>query len=241
MRARIAEVAVVLAAVLAACAEPALPGDPEPEASDAPVEAEVLRPGREALLTELESLTATVVAARDRLVAAGEANDLAAARAAGDEAVALLIDDPELAQRSPSDLEPLFPSESVERGDAAAGGDRLTTTLTVAREAGDLGRRVADTLSEPIAGDLGAWQRDAAGMVELVRTTARPGAALEELERAVLELPGDGTRALAWALLTAEATSADAAAAYAERGIAHLDLVLTAIDALDVDPGGGSS
>jgi hypothetical protein len=48
----------------------------------------------------------------------------------------------------------------------------------------------------------------------------------------VLELPGEGTRALAWALLAADARDLDDAQAYAERGVAHLDLIVQALDDL---------
>lgn len=231
MRIRSLALTVVLAAAAAACAEPVLPDGAQPEGIEAPLEAEELRPGHDALLVELEALAATVAAARDRLVAAGDARSVAAAHDAGAEAVALLLDDPALDGVRPADLDPLFPTEDVERG-GAHGRDRLTATLTVAREAGELGRRTADTLSEALAGDLGAWQRDPAGMTDLVRATVQSGAGLEDLEAAVLELPGEGTRALGWALLVADAGSAEDAARYAERGVAHLDIVLAALDSL---------
>jgi hypothetical protein len=48
----------------------------------------------------------------------------------------------------------------------------------------------------------------------------------------VLELPGEGTRALAWALLTADPPTPADVAAYAERGVTHLDLILAAVDGL---------
>jgi hypothetical protein len=65
-----------------------------------------------------------------------------------------------------------------------------------------------------------------------VRATTTAAGDLAAREQAVLELPGEGTRALAWALATADARDRDTAAAYAERGIAHLDIILLAIDDL---------
>jgi hypothetical protein len=64
-----------------------------------------------------------------------------------------------------------------------------------------------------------------------------PRASLEETERAVFELPGETTRALAWALLADEAGDLERAREYAERGATHLDVAVSAIDELELNQG----
>jgi hypothetical protein len=210
-----------------ACAEPALPDAPQGEGAEQPVEASAPDPARDALLVQLRELRATVDAARDELTTAMEATDAASARRAGDRAIAWLLEDPD-----EDDVAALFPSTTTDRGDLGT-ADVLSLSLTAARDAGGtLGRSVLELLRDPVAGDLGTWQRDPAGVVASVEATTAATGDLTAREQAVLELPGEGTRALAWALLTAEARDTDVAAAYAERGLAHLDLILLAIDDL---------
>jgi hypothetical protein len=223
---------VALAAATAAvgtfaCAEPALPDTPQGEGAEQPVEASAPDPARDALLAQLGDLRATVANARDELAAALEPADAATARRAGDRTLAWLLEG-----AGDEDVAALFPSTTTERGDLGS-DDVLTLTLTAARDAGGtLGRSALELLRDPVAGDLGTWQRDPAGVIASVQATTDAAGDLAARERAVLELPGEGTRALAWTLLTAEARSTDDAAAYAERGIAHLDLILAAIDDL---------
>jgi len=227
--------AIVAAAALTACVEPDLAdadtADQTPTEPDEPV----LDPGRDALVAEVESLQRTVGAASEALDAASRAEDVATARAAGRTAVAYLVDDPDRpsgeADRS------LFPARTDDRGAVGDDDDVLTAVKTAARGAsGPLAAAVTDLLRDPIAGDVGAWSRDPAGMVDLARTAATSSTDLAELERAVLDLPGEGTRAVAWSLLVADAPDLEAAVAYAQRGLAHLDLIVAAIDALDTAP-----
>jgi hypothetical protein len=218
----------LLLGLLAGCAEPTLLDEDEDAdaAPAAPAEA-VPDPDREALVEQLAELVASTTAARDLLLEAATADDLATARQRGDAAVDQL-----LAAGGP-DLPavPLLPAETPDRGASPLQRDVLTATLTAAREAGGtLGDRVTAVLRDPVAGDLGAWSRDAAGVVAQVRAVADPTTPLEALDAAVLELNGDALRALAWALLTADAPDADLARAYAERGAVHLDLILEAVE-----------
>jgi hypothetical protein len=227
---------VALAVLLTACAEPAVPDGAGPDGVDEPLGAEADDPDLDLLHAELGRLVASLTAARDRLVDAAGSADVDAARAAGEGAAALLVDDARFADAR-GDLDALLPAEDRERGDTGSGEDLLTTTLAAARDAGELGRRTTAVMRDTIAGDLGSWQRDPEGMVTLIEATAEPDAALADLEAAVLEVPGEGPRALAWALLVAGAPELDTAAAYAERGIAHLDLALDAVrDLLPADP-----
>lgn len=227
------------ATLTSACAEPDLP---EGEADDAEAadDGQPPDPAREQLQIELAALEATIAAAAAALAGVSEATPVDEARRAGRLAVAHLVDDPALAGAQRPEQRPLFPARSDGR-EAGGGeaGDALSAVSTAARSAsGTQAELVADALRDPIAGDLGAWSRDPAGMVALVETTIAVHGDLDALEQAVLELPGEGTRALAWALLTAEATDAEAAAAYAERGLAHLTVIRTSLAAIDEAVGG---
>jgi hypothetical protein len=222
---------LVLLVTATGCAEPALPEAGEGEDAPQPVEAQMPEPGRDELVARLGELRTAVAAARDELAAATEVSDASAAEG-GARAVALLVDAPEL-DGDDAATAPVFPSTTTERGSIEGADDLLSVTLTAARDAGgELGRATLELLRDPLAGDLGNWQQDPAGVVAAVRSTADRGGDLQALERAVLELPGEGTRALAWALLTSEASDGEAATAYAERGVAHLELVLLGLDDL---------
>lgn len=188
-------------------------------------------PRVEALAGALAELRSSVRAAREALVAAAE--DPASAETA----VALLVADEPLAEGAPpSSPAPLFPGGSTSREETIDYGDAFTTALTQARAAGPAGAEVVDLLRDPLAGDVGTWQRDAEGMLDLIRTAARRTSDLEEAEARVAELPGEGAKALAWALLAEDARDDELRAAFAERGVAHLDLVLAAIAELDDAP-----
>jgi hypothetical protein len=228
--------AATLVALTLGCAEPALPETVEGEGAEQPVETQTPDPARDSLVAHLTELRVAVAATRDELAEAMEAPNAAAGRRAGDRAVARLVDAPELevgATGLDGELPPLFPSTTTERGSIDGADDLLTRTSTAARDAGGaLGRSALELLRDPLAGDLGTWQQDPAGVVAAVRTTAASADDLPSLERAVLELSGEGTRALAWALLTADPPTPADVAAYSERGVTHLDLILAAVDGL---------
>lgn len=202
--------------------------------------AEAPDPRAEALAPEVSALRASVGEARDalRTAMAGGAD----AADAAELAVALLTADDELAPaRDDLPAEPLFPGRATARGDGVDYGDSFTEALTVARAAGAAGGPLVDLLRDPLAGDLGAWQRGADGILDAVDDAARATGDLDAAEAAVAELPGEGTKALAWAVLADRADDQDDRAAFAERGLAHLDLIIAAIDelaAVDVTPDG---
>jgi hypothetical protein len=227
--------ALLLAAVVAAaCAEPALPDNADGGGAAQPLEAATPDPGRDELVTQLTDLRARIADARDDLAAVGEAPDAAAARRLAEDVVSQLAAAPGDAAGEGSSL---FPTTTTDRG-SSDGDDLLTRTLTAARDAGgQLGRGALELLRDPIGGDLGSWQRDPAGVVRTVEATADPSTPLEQLEADVLELPGEGTRALAWALLAAGTRDLQDAQAYAERGVAHLDLIVQALDDLLAEEG----
>lgn len=207
----------------AACSDPGPDSEPSEEAA-ATSEPAATDPLEEALYDEVRSLRATVVRAREHLAATRDG-----AGGAAELAVAALTADERLAEAE-SDVAPLFPGPNTSREENVDYGDAFTRTLTAARGAsGRFASEVSHMLADPIAGDLGIWQRDAEGLLEAVDDAAR-ARSVEEAETAVLELPGEGTRALAYALLAVRASDDDARSAYAERGIAHLDIVIRAID-----------
>lgn len=194
------------------------------DASTTTVDAASPDPLEEGLLVQVRDLRRTVATAHALLseTAAGD-------EGAAEDAVAALTADDRLSDGS-VDVAPLFPGPDTSREETIDYGDALTRTLTAARGAsGTLGSRISQVLGDPIAGDLGIWQRDAEGLLDAVDAAARAGS-VEEAEEAVLDLPGEGTRALAYALLAARADDAAERREYAERGITHLDIVLRAID-----------
>jgi hypothetical protein len=236
---------VLLGSLLVACAEPAIP-DPVPAGDgEEPIEAEVLDPVADELAVAVEELRATVEAARAELRAAAGADDVATASAAAGRARALLLDD----DAQLEDLRPLFPAVTTQRGTPESQDDALSATLTLARDAGgDTGRATVEVLRDPVAGDLGAWERDAEGVVARARAATSTSGSLadqvEELGAEVQLLEGDGVRALAWTLAAAEAASLEDVQVAAERAGAHLGVVAIALDLLttaaqtDTDDGG---
>jgi len=221
----------VMVTALAACTEPTLSADGgvEEDIEAPPAPEDVVDTTDDALAEQLSVTRHTVASAIEQLGRAAEADTLPAARTAAEEALALLLDDPATSSSTPA----LLPSESAERDVAGGQDDGLTTLLTLARDAGgSLGGQTIEVLRDPIAGDLGAWERDAAGVIDGVRGAITGNRDLDDLEEEVRELPGDATRALAWTLLAIDANDRDAVAAYAERGVVHLDFVLTALDQL---------
>ncbi len=240
-------VPLALVALALGCAEPDV-SEPPPPAEDEQAEpptADVLDPTTDALRAQLESLRTLVAGARDQLTAAAEADTAGTAARSAQAALALLLAEPD-ANRDPA----LFPAVTAERGAVEETTDVLTATLTLARDAGgDLGRATVEALRDPVAGDLGAWERDAEGMVATARattTTGRPlAAAVDEVTAEVLLLEGDGTRALAWTLAAAEADTLEDVRTAAARAGSHLGVVLVALDLLldgrpDTDPDGSS-
>lgn len=191
-------------------------------------------PREDTLVVEVRSLRQTVATARDLLEDAAAGDDEAAA-----DAVAALTADDRLTDGS-TDVAPLFPGPLSSRAETIDYGDALTRTLTAARESGSgLGVRISQVLADPVAGDLGIWQRDAEGMLAAVEDAAS-ATSVAEAEEQVLELPGEGTRALAFAVLASRAGTAVDVAAYAERAIAHLDVVLRAVDDALAEAGDGT-
>jgi hypothetical protein len=230
--------ALVLAA--AACAPPELGTDDEVTVEPTGPDLNAPDPRKGALVDALEALDATLEAANGALREAASAPDLITSRAAAERAVHLLSADPDLGGDLDGDgavatpqAPPLFPGPTERLDDGEDYGDAFSRTLTAARAAGAAGGDVVDLLRDPVAGDIGVWQQDAGGVLESIRDAIAAGS-LEEIEVAVAELAGEGTRGLAWALAAVRSSELEAVHAFADRGAAHLDLIRSAIDAVEV-------
>lgn len=227
-RGRLLALAAVLA--LGACAEPTADQPGQGRAAENPLGSQEPDHAREALREEVTELGGLLTTARDHLEDAAGADDPGQVRDAVGSAIELLIGDPA------DGTAPLFPVELGERGSGSERADRLTSALTVAREAGGpAGREVRELLRDLVAGDLGAWQRDPEGMLAMAEGATAGADTLEEIEAAVFELPGEATRAVAWATLAEEEGDLATAREYAERATTHLDVAVTAVGELDLD------
>lgn len=227
----------LLAVLAAGCTEPDVtPEDGTAAGGDIPPPPEIAEEDEE-LRAQIERLGTVVTTAQQDLRAVQDADTLGTAVASAQQALSALLDDTDLPA---SDTDGLLPDRTTERGDATVPSDLLTETLTIAQDRGGvLGTRTAEVLRDPIAGDLGAWQRDAGGMVELARTTAASSTDVATLERAILELVGEGSRALAWTFVAVDADDLQLAQAAAERASAHLDIIELAL--AELDPGATAS
>lgn len=224
--------ALVLAGVTVGCSAPELsapPPDMVPDTED-DLTSDVPDPARDELVDLLAQLSATVDQAQVELGAATEADDLVATRRHADAALALLLDDP---ATTSGDGRPLFPAVSTERATSGDEDDLLTSALSLARQVeGPLGRDVVETLRDPVAGDLGAWERDAEGVIEDLRGLTAGVTSIEDATSSIPEVPGDGTRALAWTLLAASSPDPALASAAAEWAQGHLGVVVVALTLL---------
>lgn len=221
----------LLALLAVGCTEPDVtPENGSAGGDDSPPPAEVTEEDAE-LRAQIERVDAVVTAAQEGLADAQDADTLAAAVTGAEQALDALLADEDLLS---SGGDGLLPSRTTQRGDATVPSDLLTETLTIAQDrGGELGTRTAGVLRDPIAGDLGAWQRDAGGMVQLARSTAASSTNVATLERTILDLVGEGTRALAWTFVAVDADDLDLTQAAAERASAHLNIIEAALDELD--------
>jgi len=243
--------------LLAGCAEPEGPTDvePDPVVSEDPIEEP---DDRDELLAQLGVLHATLGEIQDALIEVSEASSLDSVQPGVDRALADLVverngepsdtsgPDDEVAPEEDTDdvgtdpTSALLPSQTLDRSESAASPDLLSETMTLASDVGgDLGRDITEVLRDPIAGDLGSWQRDPAGVVALAERVATSSTDLTTLETAIRELEGEGTRALAWTFVAEGAAGAndlELARGAAERALAHVQIMLLAVEDI-----GGSS
>lgn len=248
----LAGLVVVLAA--GCTGEPAPTPTPSPSPDSTPLPA--ADPDREALEAMVAELRTTVTALRSELETAA-AGDAEALRAAADLLVADVgavttgaadgsggdgfsdstgtepggagagASPPATDREGPA---PILPGPLASRAESIQYGDLLTRTLAAARGAGAQGEPVLRFLAEPLAGDLGSWQRSPADQLAAI---ARAGTAadLAATESAVLDLGGEAPRALAWVVhgLTEPADASDAAG----RALAHLAIIELSLEQLE--------
>lgn len=225
----------LLVVLLVGCTgEPAPTPTPSPSLDTTPLPA--ADPDREALEAMVAELRTTVTALRSELEAAA-AGDADALRAAAE----LLVADVEAVTTGAGDgasppavdgegPAPVLPGPLASRAESIQYGDLLTRTLAAARGAGARGEPVLRFLADPLAGDLGSWQRSPADQLAAI---ARAGTApdLAATETAVLDLGGEAPRALAWVVhgLTEPADASDAAG----RALAHLAIIELSLEQLE--------
>ncbi len=211
--------------LLSGCTDPQL-ADPEaPEGAEAPPEEEEPDVDREQLEEQIDRFAALVADVRDDLAPALDSDDRTTVQQAAEAAYGSMV--------AEEDGQGLFPSDIGEQERDSAGEDVLTETLSIARErGGELGRATVEMLRDPVAGDIGSWERDPAGMLAATLATVQDVDDLDEAIAAVSELDGDGTRAIAWLALARDSDDATLAADAAERADGHLGVIDVALELL---------
>lgn len=220
-------------ALVGGCVEPGLVDIDEPDVVEAPeiVERPPLELGP--LRDEVRALRDNLHALDAALERAEGSTSVTETREAAAEALALLVTSDDGSRQA------LLPHESTDRTVTPESPALLVTALGAAGDVGGpAGTALREVVADGIAGDLGGWQRDAAGMVAWARDVADPRSPLDTLQATILDLPGDGLRALAWTLLLADANEPGVAHEYAQRARAHVGLMLEALDRIDL-PGNG--
>jgi hypothetical protein len=138
------------------------------------------------------------------------------------------------------ELAGLLPAVEADRG-ALGSDDLITGTVTLAGDVGgERSRLVLELVRDPLVGDLGAWQRDPPGVIALVRAAVAGATDVASLDAALLELPGELTRALGYALVLTERDEPALLAHAAASGAARTRVVLVALSLADetLAPGG---
>lgn len=242
VRGATAAVAVV-AVLVAGCSLPGvpieLPSDEPQRTAGADVDPlEAIDGGTEALRAQLDDIAVRVADARLLFEAAGALDaDDEAARA---DITAIGIRIVELMLGTDDARDGLLPAIEADR--SAIGSDDLTSrTVTLAGDVGgERARIVLELVRDPMVGDLGAWQRDPLGVIALVRATVEGATDVATLDAALLELPGELTRALGYAFVLTERTEPALIEHAAASGAARLRVVLVALTLADeaLAPGG---
>lgn len=237
---------VTLAVLVSSCSFPGVPIDPVPAgpptavAGDAVPLAEFDGAGAQ-LRAQLDIVATQVADLRLLFETAGtldaaEPDDRAALAEIGARLVELLLGSEEVATEAADGTAAppgLLPAVAPDR--AALGSDDLVTrTITLAGDVGgERSRLVLELVRDPMVGDLGAWQRDPLGVIALVRAAVTGADDVASLDAALLELPGELTRALGYATVLAERDEPTLLAHAAASGAARMRVVLIAISLAD--------
>ena len=202
-----------------ACTSPEVP-DTTADDPTVTVSQPTLDPASQALVDEVEEARDLVARIRSELESAGAAGDLPAVRAAADDADELLV------ATADSDHQALLPGEAAERTERPATDAAFTVLLTSAREVGgSIGRDLVESLRDPIAGDLGAWELDAPGAVASARAATGEASDVETAAERVLTLEGEAKRAIAWVDLARTSEDLELARLAASRATDHLEVI----------------
>lgn len=242
---------ITLAVLVSSCSFPGVPIDPVPTgpppaaAGDAVPLAQFDGAGAQ-LRAQLDIVATRVADLRLLFETAGtldaaEPDDRAALAEIGARLVELLLGSEGVAADAAGDgaadgtaaLPGLLPAVAPDR--AALGSDDLVTrTITLAGDVGgERSRLVLELVRDPMVGDLGAWQRDPLGVIALVRAAVTDAGDVASLDAALLELPGELTRALGYAIVLAERDEPTLLAHAAASGAARMRVVLIAISLAD--------
>lgn len=232
---RVLGAAILVAGTAAACTTPALEEGPVSSISPTLLGASPTDPLAPAVRAMVDDLIEHVQATRDDLAELGNREPLDEMRAAAATAARRLSADDRFGSGAEPAGRPLLPGPVSTREEVVDYNDLLTDALTAAREVG--GDRLLGVLSDPIAGDLGAWQRDPEGVYDAVESKIADADRqdIDEMPATIATLDGQALRALAWAELAARAGSPDEALTLVQRAIAHLDIVIDSLEPL-ADP-----
>lgn len=121
---------------------------------------------------------------------------------------------------------------AIEPDRSGAGSDDLITALVTA--AGDVGgersRLILELVRDPMLGDLGAWQRDPVGVIAVLRTAVATSTDAGALDAVLLELSGELTRALGYALAVTATDDPVLASHAARQAAGRIGVVLVAVE-----------
>ena len=202
--------ALVAAVLLAGCGVPIPPEVPDTTTPRTPATGEVDRlvpeDTRTAELADaMRTLALRIDDARDALLDADGTADGDAD--ATEDAVGVLLGVP-----GGGEAPGVLPAIEPDRGGTAS-DDLVTALITLASDTGgERGRLVLELVRDPMLGDLGAWQRDPVGVIAVLRAVTADADATRDarsLDAALLELPGELTRALGYALVVATGVDGD--------------------------------
>jgi hypothetical protein len=227
----------ILAAVLSAgCSLPGvpidLPSDEPQRTGGADVDPlEAIDGGSAVLRAQLDVVAVRVADARLLFEAAGALDaDDADAR---EEIVAVGTRILELMLGTEDARDGLLPAIEADRS-AVGSDDLISRTVTLAGDVGgERARLVLELVRDPMVGDLGAWQRDPLGVIALVRAAVEDATDVATLDAALLELPGELTRALGYAFVLTERAEPALIEHAAASGAARLRVVLVALSLAD--------
>jgi hypothetical protein len=235
---------VLVAALAAGCSLPGVPielpaGDPQRTGGADVDPLEAIDVGSAALRAQLDVVAVRVADARLLFEAAGALDaDDADAR---EEIVALGTRILELMLGTEDARDGLLPAIEADRS-AVGSDDLISRTVTLAGDVGgERARLVLELVRDPMVGDLGAWQRDPLGVIALVRAAVEDASDVASLDAALLELPGELTRALGYAFVLTERSEPALIEHAAASGAARLRVVLVALTLADEALAGGGS